>query len=272
MTFDEQVAALRGRVEPKYFRGQKSEATPEQWAARLAYDARRRRPPSGDAGLKKRARDRARYDSRREEMKAASQRYYAANRDRVLARAAEYRNRNRQRVRDRQRQQRDAEPEKYRARSRERYAKHRDSLCKKTTEYKAARMKCDTGFRLRCVLRCRINAAVRSDARSGSAVRDLGCSVADLKAHIERQFADGMGWHNWGSGPGTWQIDHIYPLAQADLTDRLHVLAVCNWRNLQPLWFEDNVRKGDQVTPEAQQLFDGLIREFQQEVCDGEVA
>jgi hypothetical protein len=28
------------------------------------------------------------------------------------------------------------------------------------------------------------------------------------------------------------------------------------------MWFEDNVRKGDTVTPEAQQLFDGLVSEF----------
>jgi hypothetical protein len=79
-----------------------------------------------------------------------------------------------------------------------------------------------------------------------------------------------MSWENWGSGSGKWQIDHIFPLAKADLTQRVQLLACCNWQNLQPLWFEDNVRKGDAVTPEAQQLFDGLVSQFQkEEVRDG---
>jgi hypothetical protein len=108
----------------------------------------------------------------------------------------------------------------------------------------------------------RLCVAIRGDFRSGSAVRDLGCSIADLKAHLERQFAPGMSWDNWGAGPGTWQIDHIYPLAKTDLTDRPQLLAACNWQNLQPLWYEDNMRKGDTVTPDAQALFDRLRGEF----------
>jgi hypothetical protein len=41
-TFDEQVASLRGKVEPKDCRVLKAEATPEQWAAKLDHQTIRR--------------------------------------------------------------------------------------------------------------------------------------------------------------------------------------------------------------------------------------
>jgi hypothetical protein len=89
-------------------------------------------------------------------------------------------------------------------------------------------------------------------------VRDLGCSIEDLKSHIESQFQPGMTWENRGSGSGEWSLDHIYPLAKADLTDRRQALAVCNWRNLQPLRTEDNMRKGDEVSDAARERFEVL--------------
>ncbi len=52
-----------------------------------------------------------------------------------------------------------------------------------------------------------------------------------------------MTWENWGSGSGTWQIDHIRPLARFNLTDREQVLQACHHTNLQPLWFDEHVAK-----------------------------
>ena len=58
-----------------------------------------------------------------------------------------------------------------------------------------------------------------------------------------------MTWDNHGSGPGTWQIDHIVPIkypgaAGGDPTleevgERLH------WTNCQPMWTIDNLAKGN---------------------------
>ena len=228
MTFDEQVAALRGKVEPKHFKGKKADATPEQWAAYLAYVSRRHAASPG-AGRNRAARWRA---SNPERSRVHRDKWRAANKDRERDRRAKYRADNADAVRERNRQ----------------YLRERRSK--------------DACFRLSVVLRQRLCSAVKGNARSGSAVRDLGCSIEDLKSHIERQWTGSMSWENWGRGPGTWQIDHVYPMAQTDLTDRAQLLAVCNWRNLQPLWHGDNVRKGDTVTPEAQQLFDGLASEF----------
>jgi|694.fasta_scaffold08823_6 hypothetical protein len=237
MTFDEQVAALRGKVEPKQFRGGKGAATPEQWAAHL-----------DDAVLYKRARAESSPEWRH--------RYREA--DRTYTR--EWKRKNAGRVREYKAARRKAGADA--VREREYREKNRGRIRERYRSWCARARSTDVHYRLVKSVRGRLRVAVNGGYRSGSAVRDLGCSIEELKSHIERQWVGCMSWENWGSGPGTWQIDHVYPLAQTDLTDRAQLLAACNWRNLQPMWFEDNVRKGDTVTPEAQQLFDGLVSEF----------
>jgi len=105
----------------------------------------------------------------------------------------------------------------------------------------------DPNFRLKEVLRARLRIAVKKGFKNGSAVDDLGCSIAQLRVHLESKFQPNMTWENWGKGFGCWNIDHIIPLAAFDLTDRQHVILACNYLNLQPLWFEDNMAKGDKL-------------------------
>jgi hypothetical protein len=81
---------------------------------------------------------------------------------------------------------------------------------------------------------------LKTNAKAGSAVSDLGCSIPELKAYLEKMFQPGMTWENWGA----WHIDHIIPLASFDLTDREQFLKACHYTNLQPLWAPDNQRKG----------------------------
>ena len=68
----------------------------------------------------------------------------------------------------------------------------------------------------------------------------LGCTPAELRVHIERQFLKGMSWANRVD----WHVDHIRPLASFDLTDPDQLRAACHFSNLRPLWAEDNLRKG----------------------------
>jgi len=107
--------------------------------------------------------------------------------------------------------------------------------------------KTNLNARLATNLRSRINMALKGNAKSGSAVRDLGCAIAELKAYLEAKFLPGMTWTNW-SKTG-WHIDHIRPLASFDLTDREQFLVACHYTNLQPLWAEDNMKKSDKWQP-----------------------
>lgn len=71
----------------------------------------------------------------------------------------------------------------------------------------------------------------------------VGCSPPELKEYLEKQFVDGMSWDNRNE----WHIDHIIPLSSAKTEDEIYRLG--HYTNLQPLWVEDNLRKGDKITP-----------------------
>ena len=111
--------------------------------------------------------------------------------------------------------------------------------------YVEERRKTDIQFKLSLNLRFRLNRAIRGNYKAGSAIRDLGCSIEELKKHLESKFQEGMSWDNW-SYEG-WHIDHIKPLASFDLTDRNQLLQACHYTNLQPLWAKDNIAKSDKI-------------------------
>ncbi len=82
--------------------------------------------------------------------------------------------------------------------------------------------------------------AIKHEHKAGSAIRDLGCTISQLRAWLELFFTEGMTWDNYGQ----WHIDHKRPLASFNLTDREQLLDACHFTNLQPLWAADNLSKG----------------------------
>jgi hypothetical protein len=107
--------------------------------------------------------------------------------------------------------------------------------------FQARATACNPSYRLGRRMRIRVNAVLRRENyhRTGSSGDYLGCSLAELKAHLEARFLPGMTWANYGSG---WHVDHIVPLASAKTPDE--ILRLCHYTNLQPLWAQDNLRKG----------------------------
>ena len=73
-----------------------------------------------------------------------------------------------------------------------------------------------------------------------------------LKEHLESQFQEGMTWENWGGREGCWSIDHIYPRSKLLYDSPAHPNFQKCWalKNLQPMWHEDNVAKGDSIPNE----------------------
>lgn len=98
----------------------------------------------------------------------------------------------------------------------------------------------DINHKLGLTLRNRVNRCLKKNRKPGSAVRDLGCTLGELRAHIAEQFTDGMAWDNWGA---LWQVDHVRPLGSYDLTQRDQFLAACHYTNLRPLLLSDHKLK-----------------------------
>ena len=97
-------------------------------------------------------------------------------------------------------------------------------------------------FRIRHALRARLRLAFkhRRIREPRSTLELVGCTPAELRLHLERQFLPGMNWANHGE----WHIDHIIPCAQFDLTDPEARKRCFHFSNLQPLWAAENIRKG----------------------------
>lgn len=110
-------------------------------------------------------------------------------------------------------------------------------------KYYPERYKTDPEFKLRHRLAKRILTAIQREYKSGSTLELIGCSIDEAKKHIESQFKDGMTWDNHGLHG--WHIDHIKPCASFDLTDPEQQKQCFHYTNLQPLWAEDNMKKGD---------------------------
>lgn len=113
-------------------------------------------------------------------------------------------------------------------------------------KYKNKNRKTNIQFKIADNLRGRLYHAIKDDAKSGSAVRDLGCTISELKFYIEGKFQDGMSWENWTRvdlHEKAWNIDHIIPLSFFDLTDRGQFLKAVHYTNLQPMWAVDNLHK-----------------------------
>ncbi len=75
----------------------------------------------------------------------------------------------------------------------------------------------------------------------------IGCSIKELRQHLEMQFTNGMSWNN----KGKWHIDHILPIdffiKNFDYT-KLEVQKKCwHYTNLRPLWAEENQKKSNKL-------------------------
>ncbi len=65
-----------------------------------------------------------------------------------------------------------------------------------------------------------------------------------LKAYLKKRFKPGMTWDNYG----LWHVDHRVPCSKFDLTDPAEQLL----SNLQPLFAEDNLKKGNRLDKPTQ--------------------
>ena len=120
--------------------------------------------------------------------------------------------------------------------------KNKEHLKKYRNKWRKSNYKNNLNFKISNCLRRRLNKAINGNYKSGSAIKDLGCSIEELKVYLESKFLTGMSWENHGLHG--WHIDHIKPLSSFNLENREEFLKACNYTNLQPLWAKDNLKKG----------------------------
>jgi hypothetical protein len=151
-----------------------------------------------------------------------------------------------------------AHPEVRKEYNRRAYLKNREEQIEKAGAYQRAhaaasrprinererrRMATDVNAKLASYTRRRILLALHGKVKEHHTTHLLGCSIAELKSHLEKQFQLGMNWSNYGIGG--WHIDHKRPCSSFDLTNTIQQRACFHYTNLQPLWAKDNISKRD---------------------------
>ena len=107
-------------------------------------------------------------------------------------------------------------------------------------EWKRKKYSTDIYYRIKDNLRSRFYNAVINQFKIQSVIDLLGCSIDELKQHLELQFKPEMNWGNHGE---VWEIDHIKPCSSFDLTDIEQQKQCFHYTNLQPLFKTSGIAK-----------------------------
>lgn len=107
--------------------------------------------------------------------------------------------------------------------------------------YLKNRRQTDIKFQIRGNLARRILLALQNNQKTGTTIKLLGCSIDNLKKHLESKFQEGMSWNNYGKQG--WVIDHVIPCCAFNLLDVQEQQKYFHYSNLQPLWAKDNAKK-----------------------------
>ena len=99
-------------------------------------------------------------------------------------------------------------------------------------------------------LRRRFLFVLKGHQKSDHTLNLIGCSREQLIKHIEFQFKDGMSWDNYGRVG--WHVDHRIPCDFFDLSNPEEQRKCFHYTNLQPLWWQDNYRKGSRCNQHQQ--------------------
>ncbi len=97
--------------------------------------------------------------------------------------------------------------------------------------------------RLRGRLRSKLKDIVRNDCKFMSSLMLLGCDMQFFKSYIESKFTDGMSWDRLPE----IHLDHIIPCDKFDLTKIEEQRKCFHYSNIQPLWWYDNLSKGNRI-------------------------
>lgn len=121
--------------------------------------------------------------------------------------------------------------------------KKTEKYIKQQNEYGKNKYRTDKKFALKKNLRDRLSKALKAKnwKKNTKFSQYIGCSLDELKNHLEKQFTQGMTWENYGE----WEVDHIKSLGNSKTEQEMYERS--HYTNLQPLWRLDNIKKSNKI-------------------------
>lgn len=148
---------------------------------------------------------------------------------------------NKEKIKDKNKKYRSENEEKVKTLKKNWVLANKEKVKRIKNESDKKRRKKDGFYRMKINLRARIREFLISETNSKRTKEIVGLDKVDLKLYIENKFLEGMSWENYGK----WHLDHIKPLSLAKNDEE--VFELNHYTNLQPLWAEDNIKKGNKL-------------------------
>lgn len=118
----------------------------------------------------------------------------------------------------------------YKKRSEDWKKENKDRVLEYNKIYFPKRYKNNIQYKIGQLLRSKLYFVLRGKKRK-SFMKYLGCTLDELKIHLEKQFLPEMNWLNHGE---IWEIDHIEAIANFDLTIESEKEKCFYYTNLMP--------------------------------------
>jgi hypothetical protein len=166
--------------------------------------------------------------------------YVLNNKDKLSIQHKEHYSKNKEKHIERNKQYGKANPE-VRRKATAKYLKANPEYYR---QYRKNRYDTNPQFKLRIILGNRLNEVLKKSKtnKTSNIITLLGCSLDEVKQHIEKQFTELMFWNNHGI---YWEVDHIIPCDRFDLTDIEQQKQCFHYSNLQPLIKTENRQKSN---------------------------
>jgi hypothetical protein len=106
-------------------------------------------------------------------------------------------------------------------------------LSEKHKEYYHKKYSSDINYKIKYVLRGRLNKALKGLSKDSTTMELLGCTLEQFKLYIEKQFIPIFTWENYGK---IWELDHIIPCSNFNFLDPSQQQKCFHYSNFQPLF------------------------------------
>jgi hypothetical protein len=166
------------------------------------------------------------------------------NKDRIRENGARWRAENPEHVKEYNREWREENKDEHREATYQ-WRKNNPDKVREARRRLHQKVKDDPRHKVDTAIRAGMHVGITGGSKAGRKWETLvGYTVDDLMSHLEKQFAPGMTWGNYGRGG--WHIDHKIPRSAFNYNtpDDIDFKRCWALENLQPLWEKENISKG----------------------------
>lgn len=187
------------------------------------------------------------YQKNREKIQAGISDYYIKNKEKRLAYLKEYREKNKETMCLNRKIHYDNNKETILEKNKLYRIINKEKLREQHEKYKKENIYNTIEYKISKSISANIRDSIKNNKNGRHWEIIVGYSLNELINHLEKQFKQGMTWENYGRFG--WHIDHIKPKSSFSYKSYEDEDFKECWAlsNLQPLWWEDNLKKGTKI-------------------------